>query len=94
MAISAAGGEGLDTFRGHLADVLPDASELAGPPEPSGVVVHRFDAMGEGFVVDRLEAGVYRVRGTRIERIAAQTNFDVEESAERFQRDSRASGHR
>ena len=30
--------------------------------------------------------GVYRVRGARIERIAAQTNFDVEESAERFQR--------
>jgi GTPase len=31
--------------------------------------------------------GVFRVRGRRIERIAAQTNFDVEESAERFQRD-------
>ena len=29
----------------------------------------------------------FRVRGKRIERIAAQTNFDVEESAERFQRD-------
>jgi GTP-binding protein len=27
------------------------------------------------------------VRGKRIERLAAQTNFDVEESAERFQRD-------
>ena len=26
------------------------------------------------------------MRGKRIERIAAQTNFDVEESAERFQR--------
>ena len=87
VAISAAGGEGLDTFRAHLADLLPDAAELAGPPEPSGVVVHRFDAMGDGFVVERLEAGVFRVRGTRIERIAAQTNFDVEESAERFQRD-------
>ena len=33
------------------------------------------------------EDGVFRVRGKRIERIAAQTNFDVEESAERFQRD-------
>ena len=32
---------------------------------------------GEGFVV----------HGKRIERIAAQTNFDAEESAERFQRD-------
>ena len=29
----------------------------------------------------------YRVRGRRIERIAAQTNFDNDESATRFQRD-------
>ncbi len=87
VAISAAGGDGLDAVRAHLADILPDASELAAPPAPSGVVVHRFDAMGQGFVVERAEAGVFRVRGDRIERIAAQTNFDVEESAERFQRD-------
>ena len=87
VAISAADGEGLATLRAGLADILPDASQLSAPPEPSGVVVHRFDAMGDGFVVERLEAGVYRVRGTRIERIANQTNFDVEESAERFQRD-------
>jgi GTP-binding protein len=51
------------------------------------VVVHRIDAMGDGFVVERDPDGGYRVRGRRIERIAAQTNFDVEESAERFQRD-------
>ena len=31
--------------------------------------------------------GAYRVAGKRIERLAAQTDFDVEESAERFQRD-------
>jgi GTP-binding protein len=50
-------------------------------------VVHRIEAMGDGFSVEALEDGVFRVRGKRIERIAAQTNFDVEESAERFQRD-------
>ncbi len=87
VAISAAAGEGLDAVRAHLGDLLPDAAELAGPPEPTGVVVHRIEAMTDGFVVERLEAGVFRVRGARIERIAAQTNFDVEESAERFQRD-------
>ena len=43
--------------------------------------------MGDGFAVERDEDGAYRVRGQRIERIAHQTNFDVEESAERFQRD-------
>jgi GTP-binding protein len=31
--------------------------------------------------------GVFRVAGRRIERLAAQTDFEVEESAERFQRD-------
>jgi GTP-binding protein len=60
---------------------------MAEPPEPAGVVVHRIDAMGDGFSIDTDADGVLRVRGARIERIAAQTNFDVEESAERFQRD-------
>jgi GTPase len=32
------------------------------------------------------------VAGKRIERVAAQTNFEVEESAERFQRDLERTG--
>jgi len=40
--------------------------------------------MGDGFLVERDEDGAFRVRGKRIERIASQTNFDVEESSERF----------
>ena len=43
--------------------------------------------MGDGFSVELDGDGAFRVKGVRIERIAAQTNFDVEESAERFQRD-------
>ena len=77
-----------------LAELLPDAEELDAPPEPAGVVVHRIEAMGDGFIVERDEEGAFRVRGKRIERIAAQTNFDVEESAERFQRDLARLGHR
>ena len=87
LAIAASTGEGLDPFRARVASLLPSAEELAEPPDPSGVVVHRIDAMGDGFVVERDADGAFRVRGKRIERIAAQTNFDVEESAERFQRD-------
>jgi GTP-binding protein len=87
VAISAAGGEGLAAFRARIAAVLPPASELAEPPEPSGVVVHRIEGMDDGFSIDRDADGAFRVRGRRIERAAAQTNFDVEESAERFQRD-------
>jgi GTPase len=87
VAISAASGEGIPEFRARIAEILPDAMGLAEPPEPAGVVVHRIEAMGDGFSVELDADGAFRVRGLRIERIAAQTNFDVEESAERFQRD-------
>jgi GTP-binding protein len=87
VAIAASTGEGLDALRERVAILLPSSEDLAEPPEPAGVVVHRIDAMGDGFLVERDEDGAFRVRGKRIERIAAQTNFDVEESAERFQRD-------
>jgi len=87
LAISATDGQGIDELRARLAEVLPGADELDGPREPAGVVVHRIEGMSDGFSVERLEEGVFAVRGKRIERIASQTNFDVEESAERFQRD-------
>ncbi|MEO5886000.1 MAG: GTPase ObgE [Candidatus Limnocylindrales bacterium] len=86
VAIAASTGEGLDTLRARIADMLPSLEELAEPPEPSGVVIHTIDAMAEGFSVDRDDDGAYRVRGKQIERVASQTNFDIEESAERFQR--------
>ena len=87
VAISAAGGDGIAEFRTRIAAILPDAAELAEPPEPAGVVIHRIEEMGDGFSVELDDDGSFRVRGKRIERSAAQTNFDVEESAERFQRE-------
>jgi GTP-binding protein len=92
VALAASTGEGLDAFRARVADLLPSLEDLAEPPEPAGVVIHRIEAMVDGFVVERDPDGAYRVRGKRIERVAAQTNFDVEESAERFQRDLRRLG--
>ncbi|MBP1704406.1 MAG: obgE [Chloroflexi bacterium] len=86
VAISAQRGDGLERLRAVLAEQLPDAAELEASPEPSGVVVHRLDAAGDVFVVSR-EGEAYRVRGRRIERLAAQTDFANEESAARFQRD-------
>jgi GTP-binding protein len=92
VALAAASGEGLDTFRAHVAELLPSLQELAEPPDPSGVVVHRIEAMVDGFRIERDPDGAYRVLGKRIERVANQTNFDVEESSERFQRDLRRLG--
>ncbi|MBA2254121.1 MAG: GTPase ObgE [Chloroflexi bacterium] len=86
VAVSAADGEGIDELIQALRRTLPSAEEMAEPPEPTGVVVHRFDSAGEGFSVVR-EDDAFRVRGRRIERVAAQTDFAVDESAERFQRD-------
>jgi GTP-binding protein len=87
VGIAAATGLGIDELRAALTTLLPSAEAMAEPPEPAGVVVHRIEAMGDAFSIDRDEDGALRVRGRRIERIAAQTNFEVEESAERFQRD-------
>jgi GTP-binding protein len=87
VAIAAATGEGMAAFREALATLLPEGAEADALPEPSGIVVHRLDAAPDRVTVRREAAGVYRVIGRRIERLAAQTNFEIEESAERFQRD-------
>jgi GTPase len=87
VAIAAATGQGIAELQAILADRLPDAGDLGTPPDPAGVVVHRIESLGDGFVVEREADGAFRVRGKRIERIAAQTDFDIDESADRFQRD-------
>jgi GTPase len=86
VAISAREGRGLDDLRAALGDLLPSGEELARPLEPVGLVVHRFESSPDGYSVSR-EGEAYRVRGRRVERLAAQTDFENEESAERFQRD-------
>jgi GTPase len=86
LPISADRGEGLDALREAVGDLLPDFDALAEPPEAAGVVVHRLEAAGDDFTLER-EDGVYVVKGRKIERLANQTNFENEESAHRFQRD-------
>ena len=86
VAISAAERHGITELRAALAEMLPDAAELSEPPRSEGVVVHHIESVGDSFRVD-IEDGIYVVRGKKIELLAAQTNFEVEESAERFQRE-------
>jgi GTP-binding protein len=86
VALSALTGSGKAELLSALARLLPDAATLARPAPAAGVVVHRLEAAGAAFSVER-EADAFRVRGRRIERLASQTDFDNEESADRFQRD-------
>ena len=86
IALSAETGQGIDELRARLAELLPETVGLEAPQDPAGVVVHRLEAAGDGYTVER-EGDAFRVRGKRIERIAVQTDFENEESAERFQRD-------
>ena len=92
VAISAATGEGIGRLRAALAELLPPAEELGVPPEPAGVVVHRIDAAPDRVSVSLDADGGFRVAGKRIERLASQTDFEIEESAERFQRSLERSG--
>ena len=91
LAISADKGVGLDELRAAIGDLLPDVEGLAEPPDAAGVVVHRIEATDDGFTIER-EDVAFRVRGRRIERLTTQTNFEVEESAERFQRELARNG--
>ncbi len=86
VAVAAATSDGIDALRAELGHLLPSAEELAEPPEPSGVVVHRLETPPDAFRVSRDSDDAWRVAGIRIERVAAQTDFGIEESAERFQR--------
>jgi GTP-binding protein len=86
VGISARDAKGIDTLLDALARLLPSLEELSAPGEATGVVIHRLESGGSGFAVERDTDGTYRVRGRNVERLVAQTNFDNEESAMRFQR--------
>jgi GTP-binding protein len=87
VQVSAAEGVGLRELRSALARLLPTDEELGGPGEAAGVVVHRYDPAEEGFVIAREPGGTWVVEGRRVERLVAQTDFENEESAARFQRE-------
>jgi GTP-binding protein len=87
LAIAADTGLGLPALQVALARILPSAEVLGEPPEPAGVVVHRIEPSEDEVWIEREPDGAWRVHGRRIERLAQQTDFSVEESAERFQRD-------
>ncbi|HEX2141158.1 MAG TPA: GTPase ObgE [Candidatus Limnocylindria bacterium] len=87
IGVSAHDGTGLDELRRLLAAAL-ERAEVASEVEPPGadeMRVHRFDPLDAGWLVVAEDDGV-RVRGRRIENIAARTDFENPESRDRFQR--------
>jgi GTP-binding protein len=87
VQVSAAESAGLLELRSALARLLPTDEELGGPGDATGVVVHRYDPVEEGFLIEREAGGVWAVEGRRVERLVAQTDFENEESAARLQRE-------
>jgi len=87
IGVSAHDGTGLADLGRALAEALDDAarSEAQRPAPRRDVKVFRFNPLDEGWQV-LAEFGAYRVRGRRIEEAANRTDFENEESRERFER--------
>jgi GTP-binding protein len=86
IAVSSHDGTGLEDLRAALASALDEAEARAAAAIPEAPVrVHRFDPLDAGWRVVAEPDGL-RVRGRRIEIAAAKTDFDNEESRDRFQR--------
>jgi GTP-binding protein len=86
IGVSAQDGTGLDALRAALAAALDEAQREAEVEVASGdVLVHTFDPLEEGWEV-LVEPDGLRVRGRRIEQAANRTNFENDESRERFGR--------
>jgi GTP-binding protein len=86
LAVSAHDGTGLEQLRATLTRALAEATiaEEARPADEE-MRVHRFDPLAEGWEVIAEGDGL-RVRGRRIELQAARTDFENEESRDRFWR--------
>jgi GTP-binding protein len=83
LGVSAHDGTGLDELRARLAMALDEAADMA--PEPEELLVHRFDPLAAGWQVVA-EGDELRVRGRRVELAAARTDFENDESRDRFWR--------
>lgn len=91
LSMSAPTGEGVAEL---LKLTLQRFKELPPPaPMPDTVPVLRpVDEDEEAFEINRIDESTFRVSGIRIDRTAAMTNWDSEESVRRFQRILEAMG--
>ncbi len=88
-AISAVSKEGVRPLMQRTSALL---QALPPPePEPDEIAVFRPAEHEDAFTVEEMEDG-WRVRGVRVERVAAMTPFVLPEAVARFQRQLRAMG--
>ncbi|MDQ2673314.1 MAG: GTPase ObgE, partial [Chloroflexota bacterium] len=85
IGVSAHDGTGLDALRRALSDALERADAEAAAQPPEDMRVHRFDPLAEGWDVVA-EGDGFRIRGRRVETAASRTNFENDESRDRFWR--------
>ena len=91
FGISAATGAGVEELLHYLAAEVPRLTARAAA-EPEEEIIKTDPAReGDDFLIEK-KGGTYYVYGRRIERVAAQTDFENEESLRRFQRYCRRSG--
>ena len=82
MALSALAREGTRELLNRAAQMLAELPEETSKPE---LPVFRFEEEDEAFTIEEEEDG-WRVRGARVERLAAMTVWNLDEAVRRFQR--------
>lgn len=85
-AISAATGEGVRELVFKVYRLLQEAPPVRLYQDDGELPVIQPEEDEEMWRIFRVDDGVWRVRGRKIERIAAQTYFEFDATAERFQR--------
>lgn len=83
--ISAVTQEGIDELLNLVRGMLKEASSPRLTEAPEKLPVIRPEVDEEAFAIFRLSNGGWRIRGKKIERIAAQTYFEFDATAMRFQ---------
>ncbi len=78
LVVSAVTGVGLRQLVGRLA-TLVDQDRSRQPEPGAGVVIHR--PLPEGFAIERVEPGVFRVNGRAAERAVALNDVTTDEAA-------------
>ena len=82
LVISAVTGQGIGELVGRLTQLVAEARAVQ-PEEESSIVIHR--PLPEGFAVERIEPGEYRVVGRVAERAVALNELTTDEAADYVQ---------